>query len=29
MGTTNTNFERQLDKQVPEKERFIGFKNVN
>ena len=29
MGTSNnTNFEKQLDKQVPDKERFVGFKNV-
>ena len=29
MGTTNTILEKQLDKMGSEKERFIGFKNVN
>lgn len=29
MGTANSNLEKQLDKMVSEKERFIGFKNVN
>ena len=28
MGNTNNNLEKQLDKMVSEKERFIGFKNV-
>jgi hypothetical protein len=28
MGNANTNLEKQLDKVVSDKERFIGFKNV-
>lgn len=28
MGNSNNNFEKQLDKTVPDRERFIGFRNV-